>query len=387
MRAVFMKIIAIAGSLAAALLIVEALLWALTSLSLIPSYKVEQVQKFYDEKLLYRIEPLSLPEIDENGFRNPTVPDEVDVIGIGDSMTYGYNALTEDSWVYQLGQKTGLSVYNISIGGGGPPQYLLLLDEALKLKPSTIIVGLYLGNDIAGSCSVFRELDFWKSYAVENEIDIDDCVNSNSVYWGTGPQVSSDAARDVSGSLLETIRGSYTISFIKSIDPVKKMIWSFRAKKLLTESSDFYLIEDDALNVLIDYSKSDLIDRKEKAVQNGYEITKILFKEMTLKLGKDQQLVVAIIPTKADVFYDFLQERDHDIPKAHEDSVLMQRELTADFIDYFNDLGVDAVDARPFYEEKILNQNPRLYQEFNRDNHPTKIGYEAIADSLMELFQ
>src|SRR3954462_2215482 len=36
----------------------------------------------------------------------------------------------------------------MGVGGYGPVQYLVLTDQALQLSPKTIVVGLYLGNDL-----------------------------------------------------------------------------------------------------------------------------------------------------------------------------------------------------------------------------------------------
>ena len=100
-----------------------------------------------DEKLLYGIDP-ALESIDENGFRNPKVLKHSYIATIGDSHTYGNNVESEDSWPYQLGRMLNKSIYNFGVGGYGLIQYYYLMDEALKLRPKHIIIGLYIANDL-----------------------------------------------------------------------------------------------------------------------------------------------------------------------------------------------------------------------------------------------
>ena len=40
----------------------------------------------------------------------------------------------------------------------------------------------------------------------------------------------------------------------------------------------------------------------------------------------------------------------------------------------------------PFWKKRIQSKTPPLYLEFNRDDHPTRVGYEAIAEAAAESF-
>ena len=55
---------------------------------------------------------ISLRDIDENGFRNPKLFEEVDIVTVGDSFTYGNNVSSEKSWPQQLpSQLTSLYIW------------------------------------------------------------------------------------------------------------------------------------------------------------------------------------------------------------------------------------------------------------------------------------
>jgi len=187
-------------------------------------------------------------------------------------------------------------------------------------------------------------------------------------------------------SFFSAVRGSYLVSFVKNIYPIKKAVWERRAKDLARESDDFYLVRDPAFDILFDYNRSRFIDRNHPAIRNSYEITKTLFSEMAKKLERNQKLFVVFIPTKENVFYDYLVQNNYAVPEVHRFFVEAQRSIVADLSDYFESIGIASVDTRPFLEKRIQSKNPPLYLEFNRDDHPTRVGYEAIAEAAAESF-
>jgi hypothetical protein len=101
-----------------------------------------------DARLGQRPNP-RLPELDAAGWRNASRPQRAHAVAIGDSQTYGDEVAREDAWPQQLAKRSGREVYNLSLGGYGPVEYERLLDEALALSPSLVLVGFYAGNDLA----------------------------------------------------------------------------------------------------------------------------------------------------------------------------------------------------------------------------------------------
>ena len=88
------------------------------------------------------------PGHDARGFRNEAAPAQADLVAIGDSHTWGTNARIDEAWPQVLGRSLGRTAYNLALGGYGPIQYEALAEEALTLRPSVIIVALYVGNDL-----------------------------------------------------------------------------------------------------------------------------------------------------------------------------------------------------------------------------------------------
>jgi hypothetical protein len=92
---------------------------------------------------------------DDWGFRNREVPEQVALLAIGDSMTYGMSAPREGTWPAQLGRRRDHTVYILALGGYGPAEYLHLLERfGPSLAPREVVIGLYLGNDLADTWQV-----------------------------------------------------------------------------------------------------------------------------------------------------------------------------------------------------------------------------------------
>ena len=120
-------------------------------------------KRVYDPVLRYAIEPYSGAH-DALGYRNKSVPEKADIVAIGDSHTYGISATASGSWPSQLGDMTGLRVYNMSLGGYGPAEYFYLMEnKALAMNPGTVITGFYLGNDLIETLWAVYGISKWRA--------------------------------------------------------------------------------------------------------------------------------------------------------------------------------------------------------------------------------
>jgi len=88
---------------------------------------------------------------DRRGFRNLSVPDRASIVALGDSQTYGVGVYPEQAWPVQFARMTGTPTYSMAFGSYGPTHSLLLLEEALALKPELVIEAFYSGNDLLDS--------------------------------------------------------------------------------------------------------------------------------------------------------------------------------------------------------------------------------------------
>jgi hypothetical protein len=106
-----------------------------------------------DDVLRHRMSPY-YPGNDAWGFRNPQVPEFCEVLAIGDSNTYGFATTPNNSWPRQLERRLGVSTYNMSCGSYGFCQYEVLLARGLSLRPSTVILGVTVGNDFRDAYNI-----------------------------------------------------------------------------------------------------------------------------------------------------------------------------------------------------------------------------------------
>lgn len=96
------------------------------------------------------------------GFRNLSVPHVADVVVIGDSQTYGNNAMIEENWPSQMADALpGLrrAIYAMATGGWGAVQYLDMAKYAATFRPRVMVVAYYTGNDSLEAFKIAYNVD------------------------------------------------------------------------------------------------------------------------------------------------------------------------------------------------------------------------------------
>ncbi len=136
------------------------------------------------------------PAHDRLGFNNVLVPRQADLVALGDSVTYGVigSPNLDDpvpissalSWPAVAADLSGLTTYNMGLGGWGPVEYLHVLDEALTMNPRTVALGFYFGNDLA-DC-------FHAVYLREQYTDLADPAFAKAVAQAEAERPMFDAA-------------------------------------------------------------------------------------------------------------------------------------------------------------------------------------------------
>ncbi len=98
---------------------------------------------------------------DSIGFCNPIDKADratVDVVMVGDSFTICTFVSTADIFTARIENLTGLSIYNLGIGGIALYEYLELLKKfGLAMKPKVVVMNIYEGNDLR---DVIKYFDF-----------------------------------------------------------------------------------------------------------------------------------------------------------------------------------------------------------------------------------
>ncbi|MDB6061181.1 MAG: hypothetical protein JWM78_1284 [Verrucomicrobiaceae bacterium] len=107
----------------------------------------EQVRSYPDAPPGYNESTIRLTT-DANGFRNPTVKKHYDIVAVGDSFVAGSNVSDDQTWTHLLGQAIDRDIYNLGVGGSGPPTYMSnYVYFGLNLTPRVALFMIYEGND------------------------------------------------------------------------------------------------------------------------------------------------------------------------------------------------------------------------------------------------
>jgi hypothetical protein len=91
---------------------------------------------------------------------------------------------------------------------------------------------------------------------------------------------------------------------------------------------------------------------------------------------------VARIPSKENVFFDYLIERGYKLPQDYYLLISNERSLVDKFSVFLRGIGVRYVDARSYVVQE-LHKSGNVYLRSD-DGHPVKIGYDAYAKAVYE---
>lgn len=294
---------------------------------------------------------LKFPAFDENGkrqspvhrgphdvlgFRNLCVPNQMDVIAFGDSMTYGGGVRLEQSWPAvteaTLQSTPGFAdthVYNVSLGGWSSTHYLYLFKKMLSFSPKVIVVAIYTGNDPLEATRLAYSVDDFAYLRPERFPEMPKLPKANHKIWTA------------------TLSSGQKYSFT----PWLRMI-----------------------------SNEDT-----PAANAGYEIISLCVKKMyDLANANNVRFLVTIVPTKEAVFAPRLSKDGVNLPdimnkllaaenarvaKLKEEIAFLENAV---FIDIKSDLQKEAM-------------QPQIHSKFyhnNQDGHPWNYGYEVIAGKI-----
>lgn len=329
----------------------------------------------YDPILLYKM-PGNYPGVDKDGYRNSSVPEQADMVTLGDSHTYGFNVTQNNNWPTQLSRMTELSVYNLGVGGHGPLQYYYLLDRALELKPRYVIVGLLLSNDIKSICDLYLTTDYWKNRARQENIDLGYC-DVAKIGKGSGQhRKTRDAGYEshLAQSKIVTL-GWLGLRWARGFLPVN--------------TKDVIVVKDDKNRTTMETRQirnhSDYMDLGQPEISNSLAITKVVFSKMNARAREHgAQLVMLLIPSKEYVLEAYLRERREAVPKVLTKSANHEAALSANMMQWFREADIPYVDAKAAVLGVTLNQGD-VYTP-DSDGHPVAPGYKAYAQALHDGF-
>lgn len=366
-------------------------------------------QIMVDDRLGYRPNP-AYRDHDRNGFRNRRVPDQAEVVVLGDSQTYGPGLKPRQTWPSFLESEIDKPVYSMAFGGYGPVQSLLMWDEAMALKPRFVIEAFYTGNDLYDCFNhVYnmnllpeyqsedaelhqRAMDAEKTESVQNRfrqirgIGVSDeaiavQLPSESKPWEV-PQRGVSLRRIISThcrlyGLVRRARyaGAGVASSRESATEWEKAVAYAREHDNfceIFEKGEFRTILTSAYRIIA-------IDRDDSRIEVGHEIALKILRRMS-ELAKDNGIryMVLIIPTKEYVFRA-LNENPSDAFQRLIASEVEFLQITKQFLDHH---GIECLDAADGLQQEF--QVGRQPFRVTDDGHLNVAGNRALARIVAE---
>ena len=320
------------------------------------------------------------PGFDSWGFRNAGVPETADVVAIGDSHTFGNTAKMNEAWPSVVQSQTGLTVYNMGLGGYGPNQYYqVLTTRGLALRPKLVVCGLYMGDDFENAFSTTYGLDYWAALRTSR--------------WG---RVQADIWGDAEPpGPLKVFR-----NWLSRNSMVYRLVIHSPALSALKGS-----LQTEVANATADPSVTTLesadgtlheafrpiriaagLDQSRAEVKEGMRLTFHFLREMNLACRRiGCSFAVVIIPTKETVFAEYLQSARQLNLRDKIDAIIANERIANTALETFLDQsGIPYVNALPALRQGV---GQGLYYRGPADMHPGPNGYRVIGETVISFLR
>jgi lysophospholipase L1-like esterase len=369
-----------------ALLVCDVLLSALSRVSPRLHYQLSSPwSRPPTDPVLGHRNPQFYPGHDRLGYRNRRVPEKCDYLAVGDSLTYGFAAKPSDSWPRQLEEIMGTVVYNAGVGGYGPCEYKVVIDELRSLDPQVVLLGLYLGNDISDAYRSVHTADRFPDLK-DPDRPFDGIIEP---LRGTCTK-QTDHATLGSRSFLRDRSSLYGLA--------RRSLWLFQRREDAPFSGWANTDADIAKrpNVLafrqparfktwfpgpeVQAKTTNFADPK---VREGLRITKGRLANIASELAATKVgFLVIILPTKISVYADLVARHDPDLAETVSDMVAQEEEVKGLLMAFLEEQGIDYLDTleplRACFSEDLPPFPP------SDDVHPNRNGYQTIAKAVAD---
>ena len=317
------------------------------------------------------------------------MPESADIVTLGDSQTYGESSPAKYSWPSILGSLTGKETYNMGVSGYGPAEYFYLFGNgALEFKPDIVVVGFYLGNDLADTYTAVYTVERWahlrnpasaRSPEDGEETKADGAPEAEETPLEKKPfeyelkrRVYGAAGWFAENSVLYRI---VTASYLG--DRMREKMMLDRGEKITTLDAREYGIHTGFTPV----RRLEALDLDRENIREGLALALGFFDNMN-KLAEENgvRFLVVILPTKESVFGEFIEGNTALRYSGEIDRLLLnERQVSVEAESYFDEHGIPYLDLLGPLREAALRE--QIYPN-NYSGHFNRNGNRVIAESI-----
>ncbi|MEM7029616.1 MAG: SGNH/GDSL hydrolase family protein [Chloroflexota bacterium] len=351
-----------------------------------------------DKQLGWRPNPQH-PDHDHNGFRNKSVPEQADIVAMGDSQTYGMGVLPDQAWPQQLAALDNTTVYNLALGGYGPGHSLVLFDDALDLKPKLIIEAFYAGNDAFDAFQLVYDLkqnpnlkttDPHEVAAIQQAEQQQSLIEKAEELYQRSTRQDSTSLTTVDKAkqfmqnrlmiyhLFIQARNNYLEQ--SNTPAANDLRWSIIKQNSFTQNGSRFAFEGGGGRTIFtpDYRLA-AVDLNDPRIGEGHRIALEAIGQMKQQADEvDIQFAVLLIPTKELVFKDVVYQELADVPDNYRSLIEKEELFWQESKHFFTGQNITFLDTLPALRE-VFQQGEQPYQ-LSRDGHPNHLGHQAIAE-------
>ena len=317
---------------------------------------------------------------DAAGFRNRnrSRPRAAEVVALGDSQTYGFKVARERAWPQQLGSLSDRATYNMAFPGWGPVHALLALDEALALRPRTLIEAVYTGNDLVDAFSLTYGRAAADSLRTSDRSVLDAIAAAEQdAPWARNADIESvrpggDWAPASSAALAG--RGLRLFG-----------LWHAVGRALEPDDTDATVGEQVAFAAgglrtkFLPRRRLAALDRSDVRAAEGLRLVREVLARMEDRAAATgARLVVLLIPTKELAFADAVARAGNLRDPVYDRLIAQESEILREVREELVARGVPVIEAAEALRAVIAEgQNPYFETE---NGHPNTVGQRAIAE-------
>lgn len=340
-----------------------------------------------DDRLGYKLDPITLNDVDANGFRNAEGAfTNYQVAFLGDSHVFSENVERHDSLPAVFEDLTDIPTYNFGVGSYGVLSYHALAVEALE-KGKQVIIGLYPTNDFTASNSFcYTKLDtdpFWQQELLRLEVSFSDAkkVCQENIWWYKNTQ-------NWRASLTTFLREN--VALVSAFDT---LIWD-EINRMRRQSQQKPSNEYDLPKVRITERRVDNTTRSSLIDSPAREEIFTFFQKSIFDLRERAapgQLGVLLIPSRAQVYAEWVRRNyaTSEIPQDFLSNVVPQNTLNVGLMTFLsaNNIPVySAIEAMAVALDTSLKSTGKDIYPLD-DGHPKEQGYRAYALAAQKLHQ